>query len=375
MYRAEQSAGQFEQCPDPGFGQARIGVGLPDQIRSDSGIMQQYDLPFHTIAGARLQRGSDSRVRLPIIDRNGPDGNIFDSYSRAPYAVVLAAAGKTIYHSGVYTAIRRLRREEYTRRGWLHPEQTDPDFGEHDEHDDRALHLAVLKNTRMGAAVIASDRLIYKDEKSGPLPVEKKYPSYFEEHPIESGATEISRHLSRSGIPTERLLAEIASMRSMIGVGIAHGDTHAFGMIEPRLERLLKAKKINHQMLTDYEPTPEYGDTVNALLRVDPKMMLDQLRFRHVLKKDGIDLTTWLMFRNAISDQGIGFHSPYLLVNLGRRGLSQEVVHEGGIQEELDRYRTRVGVAVSPFSGRGRHRKPTVPIAALVGLMTPRSGE
>ena len=295
-------------------------------------------VPYKAVEGARFSRESENFVHLPIVD--GEDADLFRrSKVPAAYHVGVVAVRSDIHMPGVYRGARRLRLNEYSGRGWLHPNAANIDGGEFDEYDNRALHIAVTKNTPGGPVLIATDRLILKDTVDNLLPVEKKFPEIFENNPAQVGATEISRHMSRSANKTERALAEIASMRAMIGVGLGMGFTHAYGMIEKPLARLLSIKNLAHNMLTSFEPTPEYGNTLNGLLHVEPHELLKGVRFCNVLrKKDPVKFSTYLMFNGADKNQGIGFYGPGLLVNLGKWGVGREIVHSGGVEEELRRY-------------------------------------
>lgn len=266
---------------------------------ADSSMAPVIDLPnFHK---GRPPVYTKKGVELPYID-----SDIFDGHRSARQMVALLAIEGNIAPGMAYAhqAARRLRYKVYSQLGWIGEDKKDSDGGESDKYDARSVHLAAIANTPHGPLLHGGIRLIlsHKDEK---LPVEDKYGMV-----AEDGATELSRLIFQHPDKRMRTMTMFGCFRATIGTGLNLDYKVAYGMVEPYLPQILTSRKLAHTLLTDYTPTPEYGNTDNALLYVDPHKLLEGTRLRR-----GAPLLTSLFFRNTLKGNGLGYYrDSYCLV-------------------------------------------------------------
>ena len=109
------------------------------------------------------------------------------------------------------------------------------DGTELDSYDERSVHFVVFEKKLGGAAVVASMRLIVKEDFEDLLPIEKTFNGTF---PIslEKGSVEVSRFISRN----ENDAAHREAKSRTILAALAHIYTNEYGPVVAEMERRLK---------------------------------------------------------------------------------------------------------------------------------------
>lgn len=265
----------------------------------------------------RPQMFTKKGVELPYIE-----SDIFEGHEHAKQMVGMFAIEGNVAPGMAYAnqAARQLRYRVYNNLGWVDSDKRDLDGGESDEHDAHSVQFGTIANTPYGPILHGGIRLILSDGKT-PLPVEEKY-----QRPMEDGATELSRLIFQHPNKTLRSMSMSASFRAAIGTGVGLDYKVAYGMVEQYLPRILSARKLAHSVLTDFQPTPEYGNTENALLYVDPHKVLEGTKLR-----TGASLMTSLFFRNTLKGNGLGYYRDNFF--LFREG------EQSGAAKLIERYR------------------------------------
>ncbi len=254
----------------------------------------------------------DSNILVPHFNKGRPDvytkrgvllpyiegEDIFEGHEKAKQFIGMFAINGNIAPGMAYAniAAQQLRGRVYENLGWIEPDKVGFDGRESDEYDARSVQIGVVQNSEYGPLLHGGVRLILS-QPNEPLPVEEKYGFTANE-----GATELSRLIFQHPDKTIRAAGQVACFRAMIRVGLELDYKVAYGMVEPYLPNLLAKRKLAHKMLSDFEPTPEYGNSNNALLFVDPHELLDRTK-----PWKGGSLATYLFFRIA-PNSSLGYY-------------------------------------------------------------------
>ncbi len=240
---------------------------------------------------------------LPLVH-----AEVFSRHPQAAYYVgVLAVDG--MENGPAYLAARQLRFERYNDLGWLPDSSRDLDGGEHDQFDEDAVQFGVIKNSLMGPRMIATSRLIRKTTKNPILPVEADYPEVFTDNPAGLNDVEVSRLISASSDKRERHAASLAIQRAMIGWCSNNGVDKTHAMVEPYLAKIFDQTGVPYEKRSDFKPIPEYANTENAVVTIDPMRMAQTLRAHRI----GMPIATSLFFHNINKTQGQGFYGRHFL--------------------------------------------------------------
>lgn len=241
------------------------------------------------------------------------DGELMFASRRHKYLVaILAREGEVVWPSA-FLAARRLRFETYRRYRWLDASDQDADGGESDQWDPRAIQVGVLRRTDK-VELIATSRLIVRRTSRDRIPVEFEYPEAFPSGTANVMDAELSRLVSVSPDKRERALASMACQRAMLGWALANGVNQAYGIVEDHLVRRLEATGIPHHVLTDLKPLPSFGDSMNRVIRIDPREMA-----RDVLHIRRVPFATYLFFRGLQNHQGSGASGRRLMIRTAQR--------------------------------------------------------
>ncbi len=255
------------------------------------------DIPYET------NQTGDPYGHLPTIDED-----IFADNPNAAYMVALAAVPGEVLMPRVFEATRELRYSKYTELGWLPVEHVVEVNGKRleplDKYDATSEHVAVIKNRGSDKlpVLIASGRSIIKASEDANIPVEEHFPEVFRDGPAPVGSNEVSRLISDSLHRPERALASIAVQRAITSRCIELDYGPSYAMIEQYLKKRLDDTRFPHEMISDFQPIPEYNDTMNAVMLTDWRRVLAGTR----LAKLGVPLTTKLFFV-GVDKPGGGF--------------------------------------------------------------------
>lgn len=235
---------------------------------------------------------------LPIVH-----GEVFSRIPQAAYYVGVVAVGEYV-NEPAYLAARQLRFQCYNELGWLPTDKRDDDGGEHDEYDENAVHIGVIKNSQDGPRMIANARLIRRTPERPLLPVEHDFADAFLLRPAGANDVEISRLISASSDKQERHGASLAVQRAMIGWCAVNGVDYCHAMVEPYLMKVFDKTGVNYEIRSDLKEIPEYGNTINAAVTIDPIKVAGTLNTQGI----GVPVTTSLFFQNVMETQGQGYY-------------------------------------------------------------------
>ena len=231
------------------------------------------------------------------------ESRLFDIAPNAHYWIGQVAMGNIVVLPEEYRAAHILRANVYIdEEGFLTPDQRHSDGGEYDEFDERSAQLAVVENTPDLKRVVGASRLIFKQNAADLLPVEVLYPEYFRDQPVEIGAVEGSRLIALHPERKEQHKIALANIRAMDLFALHSGAPAIYGVAESKLLRTLSRMGFPYEQLTDFLPLEEYGETLNAAIRFDPKEVMDSVEQDLTGRKVLSDF-----FSKAVSHQGMGY--------------------------------------------------------------------
>lgn len=257
----------------------------------------------------------------PNIHPHRIDDDIFLGHENARYFVGIVATGDIEHQPAAFEAVQRLRCDTYVERLWLPPSARRANGGELDEHDHTAVHFAVAKNNGTKRPdLIGTTRIILK-QNGDLLPVEVDYPEVFSERPALKRSCEVSRLIGpvkpyvNSEKPTETLeekterhLVFSALVRAIIGWGLQNNYHTGYAMGEDWLLRTLDKSNIPYVKVADFKQIPEYGNTRNAAISMDPVRVINDIKTH-----PRMPFATKVFFAGVRRHGGLGYHNKYML--------------------------------------------------------------
>lgn len=249
------------------------------------------------------------------------DDDIFLGHENAKYFVGIVATGDIEHHPAAFEAVQRFRYNTYVDRLWLPESVRRENGGELDEFDHRAVHIAVAKNNGTKRPdLVGTTRLILK-QNGDPLPVEVDYPEVFGDRPALKRSGEVSRligpvkpyvnsekQIETPEEKTERHLVFSALVRTIIGWGFQNNYHTGYAMGEDWLLRTLDKSNIPYDKVADYKQIPEYGNTENAAISMDPVRVLNNIRTH-----PSMPFATKVFFAGVRRHGGLGYHNKMML--------------------------------------------------------------
>ena len=232
------------------------------------------------------------------------DSEVFDQHPKAVFWVGQVATINSVLAPAEFVGALQLRANTYIDDlGWLDERSRDEVGREIDEDDARSVHFAILeKNGSIQPKVVGASRLILKTSESDKLPIERFYPEAFADTPAELGAVEGSRLIARHPNQFKQHLISMANIRAMDLWALNEKVPYIYGVAERPLLRFLKLHGFPYEQLSDYKNLPEYGDTLNAAIRFDPRKVAalnpENSSRATVLKK---------FFEEAVDTLGLGY--------------------------------------------------------------------
>lgn len=204
---------------------------------------------------------------------------IFRGHEDAQFAVgMLAEGGRTKYDEAM-RAYYKLRANVYVHQTqMLDFDHVDINGGERDEDDGRSIHMGIIENMGDEQRMVGSMRLIVKGDQ--PLPIELYFPEVFDGNPAPSSSCEVSRFIARhEDHGTQDSFRAPLFMQALAEI-ICHNMGPTYGIIEPYLRRLLKAKRVKFQDLGEPVFLPAYNE-INQPVVIDTEDLARQMEQRH----------------------------------------------------------------------------------------------
>lgn len=156
-----------------------------------------------------------------------------------------------------------LRAKVYIDREQYLPQSAKNEQGEEfDEDDERSLHYGVFAGDKLVGATRMVERLL-----NTPLPVEKMFSGIV----AEQDSMEISRFIvDRGMVGHSRTLALLALIRTISHEAQARNVQNLYATIEPFLHKKITEVGIQTEVLTPLTALPEYDNSRNIAVRIDP---------------------------------------------------------------------------------------------------------
>jgi N-acyl-L-homoserine lactone synthetase len=236
------------------------------------------------------------------------ESRIFYDRPEAHYWVGKVATGNVIDMPAEYIGHHQLRANVFIDQEHFLPETSrNGDGGEYDEYDDRAVQFAILENINSHPGVVGTVRLIEKRTEDEKLPAELLFPEVFDEHPAETGAVEVSRLIARHPVPASQELISLAAIRTSDFYCVDKNVPNTYSVVEQHLYRRLRMMGIPCHPMTEEKVLPDFGNTKNMVIRINPQEMLDKALAakgrREVLRK---------FFETQLDSLGLGYYDSML---------------------------------------------------------------
>lgn len=221
------------------------------------------------------------------------ESDIFERNPSAAFAIGILAVNDQARPGleDVYRGYYDLRVKTYVdQTGQLLREELDIDGTDRDEDDSRSVAFGFVENTREKGIqrVIGAFRLIVKGQKSievptspvkdKELPVEYDFPGSFIGNPIQPGAFEVSRLISRHEDARTQQLTKISLYMSALAYSEKHELGPAYAIVEPWF-----ARDLNRTMPMETIGEPEYVEKYladNLPVKIDLKKYAQQVELR-----------------------------------------------------------------------------------------------
>lgn len=198
--------------------------------------------------------------------------NLFESHPNAPFWIGRVASGNLIEMPKEYHAAHILRANVYIdQEGFLPAEARSATGGEYDQDDDRSVQFVTIENRFDESRVIGTVRLVEKRNPTDLLPAEEIFPEAFVTNPAEVGSVEVSRLIARHPSPEIQTFASLAAIRASDLYCLENHIPNTYAVVERPLYVYLRRMGVPCHQISELKITPEYGDTQNMVVRINPK--------------------------------------------------------------------------------------------------------
>lgn len=164
----------------------------------------------------------------------------------------------------------QLRADVYLSRGYITETEINDEGAEYDEFDEHSDHFVALTDD---GEIIGTVRVVNRGDGSLKLPAELDF-----ELELPERAQEISRLIRDPNLgPVEGALVSLAMMRATLKATVGRSD-RIYAVLEPHLEKELSGQ-IGIGLTTKAGPKvmPEYNNTVNSLVEMNPPLITSQI--------------------------------------------------------------------------------------------------
>ena len=177
-----------------------------------------------------------------------------------------------------YLDYLRLRASVYAiQNDYISRELIRDDGTERDEDDSRSVHFGVLEDQSDGQKVVAALRLILKNDLfTKPLPIENYFSIAFANEPVPLNNFELSRYICKHENKAIQLHLMWPLLSAGMSYAIRHNMENSYAVLEPFLERVMKARGIPVNRLAEPEFVSKYNSTnipVNFNNQLSAKIM------------------------------------------------------------------------------------------------------
>lgn len=240
--------------------------------------------------------------------------DVFTDHPEAAFYIGVIATPGVVHDARIYQATSRFRAGVYIdQMNFLSENSRLRGGGETDADDNRSVHFSVVENR--GASepprVVGCSRLILKDDKNVPLPVEHFFPEYFDESPAPLGSTEGSRLIARHPNRGTQGIIALGLIRAMTNYSVEHGKQPIYAVVERGLATMFDRMKLPNTRLTELKYLDEYR-TKNMALAIEPERIATSIQPENHVHSDEVKG----FFEDSDVHNSLGFFNETLTENM-----------------------------------------------------------
>jgi len=231
---------------------------------------------------------------------------IFKGHEDSSFWLGRVATGNDISRPDYYDALMKFRGNVYvTELEFLSEDHLDEKGREIDEYDQYSIEFMAVENVKEEddlARVVASGRLITKENPDTPLPIEHFFPEVFDGKPLPDNAVEVSRFIARHKEDSTQHALALSIIRAMTHYSVDTQVEADYCIIEKPLIKLLGSIGLPMDVLGEPKNIPEYGGTLYPI-RINPYKIIDS-----VTKDKTGNILLKRFFSREAENKGEGFY-------------------------------------------------------------------
>lgn len=233
--------------------------------------------------------------------------DMFRVQDSAAFWIGVVATPELVMEPEIFTAARSLRAGVYIDKNNFLPESArQSDGGETDSDDPRSVHFVVVEKSDPISRLVGTSRLIMKNNKNEPLPVERYFPEAFHKSDASVNPAEVSRFIAQHPNKSIQRAISLSLIRAMAFEAFENGSRPVYAVIEANFARLLKGVGLPFEQITATKQIEAYHNTQNMAVKFEPEEV-----FTTAMDGKAEILSTF--FRRSPQLLGLGYYDQSLI--------------------------------------------------------------